>query len=79
MFKIKTLIHTNCKEDIMTQKELLYVEDAIEHETNIIKILEDTKTKLSNQNLVSFIETNINTHTSIKENLLEKLEEKANE
>ena len=79
MFKIKTLIHTNYKEEIMTQKELLYVEDAIEHETNIIKILEDTKTKLSNQNLVSFIETNINTHTSIKENLLEKLEEKANE
>ena len=63
----------------MTQKELLYVEDAIEHESNIIKILEDTKNNLQDENLVSFIENNINTHTSIKETLLNKLEEKTNE
>lgn len=62
----------------MTQKELLYVEDAIEHESNIIKILEDTKNKLQDENLVSFIETNIDSHKSIKETLLNKLEEKTN-
>lgn len=62
----------------MTQKELLYFEDAIEHEKIIIKILEDTKTKLTDENLVSFIETNIDTHNTIKENLMNKLEEKAN-
>ena len=31
--------HTNNKEVIMTQKELLYVEDAIGHECNIISII----------------------------------------
>ncbi len=62
----------------MTQKELLYVEDAIEHESIIIKILEDTKNKLDDEKLISFIDTNINTHTTMKENLINKLEEKAN-
>ena len=62
----------------MTQKELLYFEDAIEHESIIIKILEDTKNKLDDENLISFIDTNINTHATIKENLMNKLEEKAN-
>ena len=62
----------------MTQKELLYFEDAVEHESIIIKILEDTKTKLTDESLVSFIDININTHTTIKENLMNKLEEKAN-
>ena len=62
----------------MTQKELLYVEDAVEHESIIIKILEDTKNKLDDDELISFIDTNINTHTTMKENLINKLEEKAN-
>ncbi len=62
----------------MTQKELLYFEDAVEHESIIIKILEDTKNKLTDENLVSFIDININTHTTIKDNLIKKLEEKAN-
>lgn len=62
----------------MTQKELLYVEDAVEHESIIIKILEDTKNRLDDDELISFIDTNINTHTTIKENLINKLEEKAN-
>ena len=62
----------------MTQKELLYIEDAVEHESIIIKILEDTKNKLDDDELISFIDTNINTHTTMKENLINKLEEKAN-
>lgn len=62
----------------MTQKELLYVEDAVEHESIIIKILEDTKNRLDDDELISFIDTNINTHTTIKESLINKLEEKAN-
>ena len=62
----------------MTQKELLYFEDAIGHENIIIKILEDTKNKLTDENLVSFIDININTHTTIIDNLIKKLEEKAN-
>ncbi len=62
----------------MTQKELLYIEDAVEHESIIIKILEDTKNRLDDDELISFIDTNINTHTTMKENLINKLEEKAN-
>lgn len=62
----------------MTQKELLYIEDAVEHESIIIKILEDTKNRLDDDRLISFIDTNINTHTTMKENLINKLEEKAN-
>lgn len=62
----------------MTQKELLYIEDAVEHESIIIKILEDTKNRLDDDKLISFIDTNINTHTTMKENLINKLEEKAN-
>ena len=63
----------------MTQKELLYVEDAIEHENNLIKILSDTKARLQDENLISLIENHINTHTTIKEELTSKLEVKANE
>ena len=33
----------------MTQKELLYLEDAIGHEKNIISIVEDTKERLEDE------------------------------
>ena len=63
----------------MTQKELSYVEDAIGHEDNIIKILYDTINKMEDENLISFLENHIQSHTQLKENLIELLEEKANE
>jgi len=62
----------------MTQKELSYVEDAVEHETNIIKILEDTKNKLTDENLITFITNAITTHSNLKEKLMNMLEAKAN-
>ena len=62
----------------MTQKELLYVEDAIGHETNIIKILQETIKKLQNQNLISFLENELEKHVTTKQDLINKLEEKAN-
>ena len=62
----------------MTQKELSYVEDACSHESSIIKILEDTKNKLDDQELVSYIEREINKHNDLKERLINLLEEKAN-
>ncbi len=61
----------------MTQKELLYIEDAIGHEKNIIKICEDTIQRLEDDNLKSFLENEIERHEQTKENLLNKLEEKA--
>ena len=63
----------------MTQKELSYVEDAIGHETNIISIATAISEKLEDEKLVSFMEKQINNHTSIKERLMNLLEEKANE
>ena len=63
----------------MTQKELLYLEDAIGHEGNIIKICQDTIEKLEDQNLVSFLKEELTTHMSMKEKLLNMLEVKANE
>ena len=63
----------------MTQKELSYVEDAIGHETNIITIVEDTIKNLEDEDLVSFMEEEVKTHTSIKEKLMSLLEGKINE
>ena len=62
----------------MTQKELLYVEDAIGHETNIIKIIQEEIKKLQNQNLISFLENELEKHVTTKQDLINKLEEKAN-
>lgn len=63
----------------MTQKELLYLEDAIGHETNIITILEETMNLLEDKELVSFIKQETKKHNSMKEKLLKVLEDKANE
>lgn len=63
----------------MTQKELLYMEDAISHEGNIIKICNDMVNTLEDEEIVSFIESQIQVHTNLKDNLLNVLEEKSNE
>ena len=63
----------------MTEKELLYMEDAYEHEKSIISILNDMVEKLSDNNLVSFINEQITNHENIKESLMNVLKENANE
>lgn len=63
----------------MTQKELLYVEDAIGHEQNVICILEETLNLLEDESLSSFISKQINKHDNIKERLMKLLEDKSNE
>ena len=62
----------------MTQKELLYVEDAIEHEKSIIKLCNDFLNKLDDDNLKDFITNQINSHKDAKSKLLSLLEEVAN-
>ena len=62
----------------MTQKELLYLEDAIGHEQNIIKICEDTINNLQDENLVSFMQNELSNHMSLSEKLINMLEVKAN-
>ena len=63
----------------MTQKELLYMEDAVGHESNIIQILEESINNLEDENLISFMKSELNIHKEIKEYLINKLEEKSNE
>ena len=63
----------------MTQKELLYVEDAIKHECNIVSIIEDNIENLEDEKLVSFFETEIKAHNKTKESLIKVLEKKCNE
>lgn len=63
----------------MTQKELLYVEDAVGHENTILKVCNDMLKKLEDDNLISFIESEIQIHKDTKKNLLEILEVKSNE
>ncbi len=62
----------------MTQKELLYFEDAVGHEESIIKICQNTVSSLQDERLVSFMESQINDHQKMKEKLMNLLKEKAN-
>ena len=63
----------------MTQKELLYIEDAIGHEQNIITICEETINMLEDSNLISFLSKEIKKHENMKEELLNMIEVKMNE
>ena len=63
----------------MTQKELLYVEDAIGHEQNIISICEDTINNLNDKDLITFMKNEIKKHITTKDKLLKTLEDKSNE
>ena len=63
----------------MTQKELSYIEDAIGHENNIIKICEETIKLLQDEKLKEFIQNEISEHTTLKEKLMNVLGAKANE
>lgn len=62
----------------MTQKELLYVEDAIGHVGNIIKILEESISNLSDDRLITFMNDEIKVQEDLKNNLMTVLKEKAN-
>ena len=63
----------------MTQKELLYVEDAIGHEGVIINVLTETLNYLEDPNLISFMEKELKLHEGFQEKLVSKLEVNSNE
>ncbi len=63
----------------MTQKELLYLEDAVGHEKNIIAICKETINMLSDEKLISFLKKEVKKHESMKCELLDKLEVKCND
>ena len=62
----------------MTQKELLYLEDAIGHEQNIIKICNESLNIITDDKLKQFIDNELTKHNSLKESLINTLKEKAN-
>ena len=62
----------------MTQKELLYFEDAISHEESIVKICQNAISNLQDARLVSFMENQVNDHKEMKEKLMSLLKEKVN-
>ncbi len=63
----------------MTQKELLYFEDAIGHESNMIKIIEAGIENLEDDNLKNFMNDELSKHNDMKQSLMNLLEEKTNE
>ena len=60
----------------MTQKELLYVEDAIGHETSIISIINDSINNLEDDDLVAFLGKEFKKHVKTKTELMNLLEDK---
>ncbi len=63
----------------MTQKELLYMEDAIEHETNLIEIATLSIENLDDKELKTFMKSQLKKHEKLKQKLMTLLEDKANE
>lgn len=58
----------------MTQKELLYVEDAIGHEQNVGAIVFETINLLQDKNLKTFMKNELKKHQAIETKLMNLLE-----
>ena len=63
----------------MTRKELLYVEDSINHECNTISIIKDIIERLEDDDLVDFMEDMLESHKTMKDNLMNLMEDNINE
>ena len=59
----------------MTQKELLYVEDAIGHENIIISMIDEDVKKLKDEKLLSFMKKEKKNHTTTLNKLISLLED----
>ena len=62
----------------MTQKDLLYLEDAIEHENSIIKLCNVFLKQITDNDLSLFMEEQKRSHVDMKNKLMEFLKEKSN-
>lgn len=62
----------------MTEKELLYFEDAIGHIGNISKLLNDFTGKVNNQEIKDFFNDENNNLQNLKENLINVLRGESN-
>ena len=58
----------------MTQKELLYVEDAISHEKIISELINNMINNLKDEDLINYMNNELETHNKINKNLMNLLE-----
>ena len=58
----------------MTQKELLYLEDAIGHEKSIISIIDQSMDIVEDTNIKNYFETEKTCHQNTVDNLMSVLE-----
>ena len=63
----------------MTEKELLYVEDAIGHEENVIAYLNDTLNDLEDKSLIKFVSEEMKKHEKLRTKLITVLEDSLDE
>ena len=63
----------------MTQKELLYVEDAYNHEKTVISNIQDYINCLQDEDLIDFMKKELKNHEIIKKDILKLLEDESNE
>lgn len=63
----------------MTQKELLYFDDAISHEQNICSYIEYAISNLSDNKLIEFMKKELKNHEILQSKLLGVLEDCLNE
>ena len=63
----------------MTQKELLYIEDAVSHEQIISDMISQTLDFLEDEELVTFLKKEQKKHDTMKEKLMEFLKECSND
>ena len=63
----------------MTQKELLYLEDAYKHEDNTICICNEIINMLEDEEIISFFEKEIKKHTAYKDKIMSFMEDLVNE
>ena len=61
----------------MTQKELLYVEDAIGHEKSLAAILQESITHIEGENLKTFLQKECEKHQNMENKLKDVLKGEA--
>ena len=59
----------------MTQKELLYIEDAISHEQIISNVIKESLNCLEDEELIAFMKKEQKRHDSMKKRLIKFLKE----
>jgi len=63
----------------MTQKELLYLEDAIGHEENIMGIIRESLCNITSKRISNFLNSELMIHEKLYNSLLKHMEANSNE